>query len=326
MYLSNERRRYLEVPNILNREGTKGQEDFVNEACISVCIVCRNEADKLIPCLESVGWADEILVMDLSSVDDSAGLAQQFGARVIGREPFPIVEPLRNELAAAASHDWILALDPDERVTPGLAQMLKALSQREDLYAIVIPRMNYDFGYPPSNPVQRYEPQLRMYRRTRIQWPVIPNTLPFVPDERKFLLPQRDDLVIIHDRSRNVPEVLERVVRYAPAQAQSMLDQGQRFTAKGMFRALAAQIDKEFFRGEAWNDGVPGLLRATILVAYKFYVWAAFWQLSGAQRTMEDDRLIQRVGKMLGAARRLLGVGFSAARFLGTSLRRTGDR
>jgi (heptosyl)LPS beta-1,4-glucosyltransferase len=254
--------------------------------------------------------------MDLSSEDDSAIVAQRYGARVLRRDPFPIVEPLRNEIAAAATNDWILALDPDERVTLELAKALRELAQRDDLDAIVIPRMNYDLGYPPSNPIQRYEPQLRMYRRTRVKWPEIPNTLPIVSEDRKFQLAQRDDLVIIHDRSRNVPEILERVIRYAPAQAQSMLDQGQRFTAKAMFRALAAQIDKEFFRGEAWNDGVPGVIRATILVAYKFYVWTAFWQLSGAQRTAEDDRMVRRMGKTLGILRRLSGTVLSGFRFL----------
>lgn len=306
---------------ISNSSRSEKQNDGPQNTAISVCIVCRNEAGKLIPCLESVGWADEILVMDLSSEDDSAMVAQIYGARVIQRDPFPIVEPLRNEIAAAARGDWILALDPDERASPGLAQALRELAGRDDLDAIVIPRMNYDLGYPPSNPVQRYEPQLRMYRRERVQWPDIPNTLPAVPEGRKFYLPQRDDLVILHDRSRNVPEILERSIRYAPAQAQSMLDQGQRFSAKAMFQALAAQVDKEFFRGQAWKDGVPGVLRAFILVAFKFYVWTAFWQLSGSQRTAEDDRLVRRLGETLNVARRLLGLGLSVfrliARFLG---------
>jgi glycosyltransferase involved in cell wall biosynthesis len=293
----------------------------INEATamtgISVCIVCRNEADKLPRCLESVQWADEILVMDLSSQDGSVAVAEKYGAHTFSRDAFPIVEPLRNELAAKAHNDWILALDPDESITPRLSEELRGLSQREDLDAIVIPRMNYDLGYPPSNPIQRYEPQLRMYRRSRVQWPDTPNTLPSVPDQRKFHLPQNDDMVIIHDRSRNVPEILDRVIRYAPMQAQSMLDQGQRFSAKAMLSALASQVDKEFFRAEAWKDGLPGLLRATILVGYKFYVWTAFWQLSGAQRTEEDDRLIYRLGSLLNTGRRFWGIVQAANRFLG---------
>ena len=292
----------------------------VHEACISVCIVCRNEADKLPRCLESVQWADEILVMDLSSQDGSASVAESYGAYIFSRDPFPIVEPLRNELSAKARNDWILAVDPDESITPKLADELKKLAQRDDLDAVVIPRMNYDLGYPPSNPIQRYEPQLRMYRRSRVQWPAIPNTLPSVPDDRKFYLPPHDDMVIIHDRSRNIPEILDRVIRYAPMQAQSMLDQGQHFSAKVMLSALASQADKEFFRAEAWKDGLPGLLRAVILVGYKFYVWTAFWQLSGAQRTEEDDRFIRRLGTFLNFVRRLVGLVLSVPQLLRRSV------
>lgn len=118
---------------------------------ISVCIICRNEADKLPACLASVIWADEILVLDLNSADGSGATAAAYGARVLTREPHPIVEPLRNEIAAAARGAWVLALDPDEHITPGLARELRRLAQRQDLDAIVIPRMNWDLGYPPSS-------------------------------------------------------------------------------------------------------------------------------------------------------------------------------
>lgn len=272
-------------------------------AQISVCIVCRNEADKLQPCLESVAWADEVLVMDLESSDGSAELAARHGARVVHREPFPIVEPLRNELAALAEGEWILALDPDERITPGLAQELRRVAAQNGYDAVVIPRMNIDLGYPPSHPLQRYEPQLRMYRRTQVSWPLVPNALPAVPEARKYILPQSDDLVMIHIRNRNIAETADRVLRYAPAQAQSMLEAGETFSARKLILALAQAVDKQFFFGQAWRDGVPGLLRAAILVNYKFYVWAAFWQLAGAQKKPADDRLVYRLGLLSRLAR-----------------------
>jgi glycosyltransferase involved in cell wall biosynthesis len=274
-----------------------------NAPQISVCIVCRNEADRLGPCLDSVSWAKEVIVMDLSSTDNSAALAKEYGARVITRAPAVVVELVRNEIAAAAGGEWILALDPDERVTPGLAQELQRIAQRTDVDAVVIPRMNYDLGYPPSNPLQRYEPQIRMYRRRRVQWPVVPNGLPDVPADRLYRLPQRDELVLIHDRSRNIPEVLERVIRYAPAQAQSMIDRGEVFTASAMIRTLGGKIYKQFFIGQAFKDGVPGFLRASILVAFHFYVWAAFWQLSGSHRTPADDRLLRRIASVIEGMR-----------------------
>ena len=266
---------------------------------ISVCIVCRNEADKLEACLESVAWADEILVMDLESNDGSAAVAERHGATVVVREPFPIVEPLRNELAERASGQWVLALDPDERVSQGLASELRRLSARDDIDLVDIPFSHWDFGYPPSHPLHRYDPKPRFYRRERVQWPAEPNTLPTVPAGRLHRLEHRDELVIVHDRNRSIPEALDRAMRYAPAEARARIEAGETFTARKMVRRLAQKTRRQFIEARALDDGVPGLVRATVLVAFDFYVWATFWQMSGARRTPEDDRYVRRIGRAL---------------------------
>jgi glycosyltransferase involved in cell wall biosynthesis len=275
----------------------------VTEPRISVCIVCRNEADKLVPCLESAAWADEIVVLDLSSSDGSAAVAREHGARVIVRERVPIVELVRNEVAAVATGEWILALDPDERIADGLPAELRRLSASDDLDAVAIPVMNYDLGYPASSPIHRFDPKTRFYRRDRVTWPTEPNKLPDVDPARLHRLPDRDDLVLRHDRNRTIPEAIERALRYAPAEAQARIDAGETFTARRMFRRLAQKSRKQFLDARAFDDGVPGVLRAGILVAFDFYVWAAFWQLSGASRSPSDDALLRRADRLLGPLR-----------------------
>ena len=273
---------------------------------ISVCIVCSNEADKLGPCLESVRWADEVVLLDLGSDDGSADLARAAGARVVTHEPVPIVEAVRNVVADAATGDWVLALDPDERVSPGLAAELARASARSDVDAVVLPRMNFDFGHPATSPLQRYEPQLRMYRRAAVRWPAFPNALPKVSEERVLRLPPRDELTLVHDRNRNIPEAIDRVRRYAPVQAQAMIDAGEVFTARRMLLTLAEKLYRHFVISRALRDGAPGLMRAGLLVTFHLYVWAAFWHQSGAQRAPADDRLLRRLDHVL-APLRLLG-------------------
>jgi glycosyltransferase involved in cell wall biosynthesis len=263
---------------------------------ISACIVCRNEADRLVACLESLTWVDELIVLDLESTDDSAEVARAHGATVLSHEVIPVVEPLRNVVAEAATGDWILAMDPDERVTPGLAEELRRLSERDDLDAVEIPFMNYDLGYPASHPMHRFDPKPRFYRRAAVSWPSEPNILPQVPRERVHAIAWRDELVMVHERNRTVAEAIERAFRYAPAQAQAMVDAGEVFSAKAMLRTLSGKAYKQFVQAKPWRDGVPGFLRAGILLAFHFYVWAAFWQASGAQRTPADDRLMRRMG------------------------------
>jgi glycosyltransferase involved in cell wall biosynthesis len=290
----------------------------MTDGAISVCIVCRNEADKLRECLDSVAWADEVIVMDLASTDDSVAVAEGRGARVVQGAPTPIVEPARNALAALARNDWILAMDPDERVTPGLAAELRNAAQRDDIDAVVIPFMNYDLGHAPASPLHRYNPKPRMYRRTTVSWPERPNALPDIDPRRLHRLPARDDVVMIHERNRTIPEAIDRVLRYAPAEAQAMVDAGKTFSASEMIRVLARAFRKQFFYAGAFKEGMPGVVRAGILIAHKFYVWAAFWHLSGAKRTPEDDRYLAGLGRNVET----VGRSLSLAGRVGRRLRR----
>jgi glycosyltransferase involved in cell wall biosynthesis len=268
-----------------------------------VCIVCRNEADRLGPCLESVAWADELVVVDLESDDGSGEVARAHGATVIRRGRVPVVEAVRNEAAAAATGEWVLALDPDERVSPGLAAALQEARARTDVDMVVIPFLNYDLGFPATHPMHRYDPKPRFYRRSAVSWPTVPNALPEVDESRVLRLPATDELVMVHERNRTVSEAIERALRYAPAQAQAMVDAGEVFTARRMAAELTRKAHKQFVVGEPWRDGVPGVLRASILVAFHFYVWAAFWQLSGVGRTEDDDRFVRRMGSAVETAR-----------------------
>jgi glycosyltransferase involved in cell wall biosynthesis len=266
-------------------------------------VVCCNEADRLAACLDSLGWVDELVVLDLESEDGSRDLARRAGARVIAHPPVPIVETVRNVAADAATGEWALVVDPDERVSPGLARELRRLAARDDVDAVVLPRMNLDFGHAPTSPLQRYEQQLRMYRRAAVRWPTFPNALPQVAPERVARVAARDDLTLVHDRNRTIPEAIDRVRRYAPAQAQAMIDAGEVFTARRMARTLTEKLYRHFVVSRALRDGVPGLMRAGLLVAFHFYVWAAFWQLSGADRTPPDDALLRRADRALGPLR-----------------------
>jgi (heptosyl)LPS beta-1,4-glucosyltransferase len=284
---------------------------------ISVCIVCRNEADKLPACLESVRWADEVLVLDLSSEDDSAAVAASHGARVLSHAPVPIVELVRNEIADEAAGEWILALDPDERVTPGLAEQLRAASGRPEIDVVTIPVMNFDFGHPATTGVHRYDPKPRMYRKSRIRWPTQPNELPQLDPQRVHAVPARDDLVLVHDRNRTIVEALERVLRYAPAEAEALLASGETFTARKMVRRATSKAYKQFVVARSLEEGVPGLVRAFVLASFHFYVWACFWQLSGGRRSEEDDRYLRRLALPLRLLAAANGFRSSAARALG---------
>ena len=113
---------------------------------ISVYIIAFNEAEKVAAAIQSVRWADEIIVADSWSTDGTPDIAAQLGAKII-QVPFKGFGDLRNQAVAACSHEWIFSLDADERCTPEVAVEVRGLADNPDsLNAYWVPRRNFFMG------------------------------------------------------------------------------------------------------------------------------------------------------------------------------------
>ena len=112
---------------------------------VSVTVITKNEAAGIADALRSVAWADEIIVVDSQSTDATVATARQFTDRVIVRE-WPGYVAQKNYAASIASHDWILSLDADERVTPALAAEIRSTLTATGHAAFRIPRITWHLG------------------------------------------------------------------------------------------------------------------------------------------------------------------------------------
>src|SRR5512137_1701891 len=97
---------------------------------LSLCVITRDAAAQLAGCLASVPFAGEIVIVDSGSGDDTVEIARSFGARVIEHE-WPGFGAQKNFTVAAATNDWVLCLDADERLTPELAAAISAAVTRD---------------------------------------------------------------------------------------------------------------------------------------------------------------------------------------------------
>ena len=94
---------------------------------LSVILITKNEAANVAGCLASVAFADEWIVVDAGSTDATAQIARQHGATVIGTDDWPGFGVQKNRALAAARGRWVLSIDADERVTPELAERIRAV-------------------------------------------------------------------------------------------------------------------------------------------------------------------------------------------------------
>jgi len=112
---------------------------------ISVYIIAYNEVDKVRLAIESVSWADEIILVDSHSTDGTAELATQLGAKVV-QVDFKGFGDLRNQALAACTQEWVFSLDADERCTPEAAEEIRRLATEGTLDVYHTPRRNFFMG------------------------------------------------------------------------------------------------------------------------------------------------------------------------------------
>ena len=137
---------------------------------VSVTVITRNEAANLGAALESVSWADEIVVVDSESTDDTLSIARRFTDRVTTRA-WPGYVAQKNHAASLATHDWILSLDADEALSEALEAEIwnvKKNSPRFDAYTMprlarYLGRWIYHSGWYPDRKV-------RLYDRRKAKW------------------------------------------------------------------------------------------------------------------------------------------------------------
>src|SRR5487761_2641492 len=92
---------------------------------LSVILITKNEAANIRDCLQSVSWADEIIVVDSGSTDDTTSIAREMGAQVYVHPDWPGFGPQKNRALGYAGKDWVFSIDADERVTPELRAELE---------------------------------------------------------------------------------------------------------------------------------------------------------------------------------------------------------
>jgi len=112
---------------------------------LSVVIITKNEADNIRDCLNSVAWADEIVILDSGSTDGTVGICREYTDKVFETD-WPGFGPQKNRGIERATGDWILSVDADERVSPELRLEIEQALKVEQYNGYEIPRLSYFCG------------------------------------------------------------------------------------------------------------------------------------------------------------------------------------
>lgn len=245
---------------------------------ISAYIIAYNEAEKIRAAINSVLWADEIVLVDSHSRDDTAKIAAEMGARVV-QVDFVGFGDLRNRAMAVCQYEWIFSLDSDERCTPEARDEILAVVKNDGpADAYYIPRRNFFMGrwikhsgfYPDYR-----QPQL--FRK---------GALVFLPDavhERYEIKSRRPPgylkNAIWQKPYKNFAEIQHKAARYSTLGAEKLATQGR---SGGMGKALGRAcwaFFQLYFLKLGILDGWAGLVIAIGNFEGTFYKYAKLYEI-----------------------------------------------
>jgi glycosyltransferase involved in cell wall biosynthesis len=241
---------------------------------LSVTVVAWNEEDRLRACLESVAWADEIIVVDAESTDKTVALAREFTDRIWVR-PWPGFAAQKNFAVAQATGDWVLSLDADERVTAELRTRIgRALAEDGPADGYAVPRRNVFWGAWVRHGGLYPDHQLRLFRRGAGR---------FIDDavHESVRVEGRVDTLaeaLLHHSYRSLEDFVQRSNRYSTLAAGEWVRRGRRAgVADLIFRPLGRFLSMYIIR-RGFLDGWRGFVLAVLYADYVFLRMAKAWE------------------------------------------------
>jgi glycosyltransferase involved in cell wall biosynthesis len=245
---------------------------------LSAVLITRNAASVIEACLESLAFADEIVVVDSSSTDATVEIATRHGARVVQKEWLGFGRQKQFAVEQAAN-DWVLCLDADERVSPELAAGIQAALTAPVSPVYRMARRNrfmgrwlsHGEGYPDWSP--------RLFNRMNARWSddlvhekvlfaVTPGTL-------------RGDLM--HDSSDDLATYLDRQNRYTTLAARQAFELGRSASLPHLLFSPVVRFLKFYVFRLGFLDGLAGLLHISIGCMNSYVKYAKLIELKRAE-------------------------------------------
>lgn len=237
---------------------------------LSVIIITKNEARHIVACLESVAFADEFIVVDSGSTDDTVALARKFGARVEVTPDWPGFGPQKNRALDLATGDWVLSIDADERVTPELAREIQAVLATPRTDAYEIPRLSEFCGRFIRHSGWWPDHVLRLFKRGTARFTDAAVHERVVPQGPVQQLKGHFE----HYPYPNLDALINKVNRYSSDAAAMMYARGKRAT---IFSALGHgfwTFVRIYLIRRGFLDGRHGLVLAVTAAAGSFFRYA----------------------------------------------------
>lgn len=247
---------------------------------VSVVVITRNEEKNIADCLKSVAWANEVIVVDDYSTDNTVNIARQFTDKIFSKK-MEIEGAHRNYAYSLARNNWVLSLDADERATEELHKELKGLFKalpQDKAYSIPIKtyigkRWIRYAGWYPAPKVRLFDKRSFKYEEAEVHPRV------FIQGSCGHL---KGD--IVHYSYRNFHDFYESLNNQTTLEAKKWFKEKRKIRFLGMYRKSASRFIKAYIQKQGFRDGLLGFVISHAGALYQFMSYAKYWEMLNQEK------------------------------------------
>jgi len=270
---------------------------------ISVILATFNEEKNIKACLESVKWADEIVVVDGTSSDKTVEIAKEYTDKIFVRENPLMFHKNKQYAIEKATGDWILYLDADERVTPELREeILKTikssrsrlrLAEDRQINGFWVPRKNIIFGKWIKHTGWWPDYQLRLFKRGKAYLPCESvHEQPKLSGKAGYL---KNPLV--HYNYQTISQFIFKLnTLYTENDKNVFLAEGKKINWQDAIRFPANEFLRRFFKQKGYKDGLHGLVLSLLQSFSALVTFAKIWENQGFKK-IEPENFLAKIEK-----------------------------
>jgi glycosyltransferase involved in cell wall biosynthesis len=240
---------------------------------ISVTVITKNEEKNISDCLNSVKWADELIVVDSESTDKTVEIAKQFTDKVFIRKWEGYV-PQKRYALSLASNEWVLSLDADERITPELKDEIINLSP-SDFSGFKIRRKNFLMNKEITSCGWEKDFQLRLFKKDKTDL-----------NERlvheKFMTEGKVGTLknpMLHYTFESFTDYFNKINRYTSLKSEELLKKKKKIGGWTIFSHSVSAFSAFFFVRRGFKDGVYGLIISLLHSVSTMMNYIKLWEL-----------------------------------------------
>jgi len=245
---------------------------------LSVVINTLNEEKNIEKALKSIkNIADEIVLVDMFSEDNTLSIAKKYNARIFSHKKTDYVEPARNYAIEKTLGSWVFVLDADEEITYNLGEKILQIIKDNGCDFVRIPRKNIIYGKWMKNSRWWPDYNIRLFKKGFVVWGDDIHSIP-ITKGNGLDLPADEKYALIHHHYDSISQFIERMNRYTSIQAEDKIKKGVKFKWQDLVEKPANEFFSRYYFGKGYRDGLHGLSLSLLQSFSELILYLKLWE------------------------------------------------